>query len=301
MQIIYCSMTQNRLSETRICIEKYLPYVDHIVIVDGGSVDDSVIYFRNWSQIEPKLHFYLHPWTDNFSSQRNNYLKRAKEFAQSGDWILVSDPDEVFEEETLKNLRSIASAASSKGYNSASFQCRSASLKGEKRVWESLDNYWKHLFYKWEPELEYFGNPHEGIRTKNGGLRILQTNFIYEHLKQENVIWPRGMRNSFIGGGGNNLGNQNPRWTYIRKLCKDKLDINDWHTFNKYLLQGDIDQELKQFIIECAFEGTSKASDKCFKKDRWDGASEWREWYKTYFRIYFPEQEPEYLKGKHIE
>jgi len=39
--ITFCQMTQNRLSETRYCLEKYLPYVDQAIIVDGGSVDDT--------------------------------------------------------------------------------------------------------------------------------------------------------------------------------------------------------------------------------------------------------------------
>ena len=65
MSIIYCMMTQNRLWETKRCVENALPYVDHIVIVDGGSLDDSIPYFRNMSTEEPKLHFYIHPWCDS--------------------------------------------------------------------------------------------------------------------------------------------------------------------------------------------------------------------------------------------
>lgn len=287
MQIIYCMMAQNNMMEVKACVERALPHVDHIVIVDGGSVDDSIFYFRNWSKKEPKLHFYIHPWTDNFSGQRTNYLRHADEFAQPGDWILVSDPDELFEEATFKNLRGIAQAVVSKGnYNAAGFQCRAISLQGPERVWENLDNYWKHLFYKWEPNMRYVGNPHETL-VISGGLRIVNTPFIYEHIKQDNVIWKRGMRNLFVGGGGPNLGTKNSRWQDLRDICKS-LGIDTWHQFNSYLLKGNIAQSLKDWMI------------KYHDIDGFDGASEHREVYKTYFRIYHPEEEPPELKDKHI-
>jgi len=286
MQIIYCMMAQNRLSEVKKCVERALPYVDHIVVVDGGSVDDSLFYFRNWSQQEPKLHFYLHPWTDHFSDQRNNYLLRAKEFAKPGDYILVSDPDELFEEETFKKIREIAQHVEKTGHNAAGFQCRSVSLKGEEKVWESLDNYWKHLLYKWEPELKYHGNPHEGVSTKGGGLRVMNTEFIYEHIKQENIIWHRGMRNFVIGGGGPNLGNSNAVWVEFKEICREAGIPTEWHSYERYILKGNVDQRLKDWMI------------RNHDIDGFDGCSEIRECYKTYFRIFHPEEEPAELRDK---
>jgi len=100
-------MTQNRLAETTACLKKYLPYVDRAIIVDGGSIDDTIITLRNWSEEEPKLEFYLHPWRDDFPWQRNNYLSRVRDHT----WALVSDPDEVFEESTLKAMRYLIEAA----------------------------------------------------------------------------------------------------------------------------------------------------------------------------------------------
>ena len=279
-------MCQNSMMEVKTCVERALPYVDHIVIVDGGSTDDSIFYFRNWSQQEPKLHFYIHPWTDNFSAQRNNYLRHADEFAQLGDWILVSDPDELFEEVTFAQLRDIAPEVLAKGCNAAGFQCRSISMKGPHKVWDSLDNYWKHLFYYWEPGLKYIGNPHESL-VISGGLRIANTPLLYEHIKQENVIWKRGMRNLFVGGGGPNLGNSNQRWKDLRAISSS-LGLETWHQFNNYLLKGNIDQKLKDWMILY------------HDVDGWDGASEHREVYKTYYRVYHPEEEPEELRSKHI-
>jgi len=232
-------MCQNNLIEVKECTTRALPHVDHIVIVDGGSQDDSIFYLRNWSQEEPKIHFYVHPWQDNFSGQRNNYLKHASEFAEEGDWVLVSDPDEWFEEKTFKNLHNLATYAEKTGYSVVGFQCRSVTLKGEKRVWENLDQYWKHLFYKWESGMHYVGNPHEGMVLPKRGFRMTNSPFIYEHLKQENVIWKRGNRNSFVGGGGDNVGTKNKLWVELKSIVKDIFGRDlSWHEYEKYLIKN---------------------------------------------------------------
>lgn len=270
--ITFCQMTQNRLSETAACVERYLPYVDRVVIVDGGSIDDTVFYFRNWAQQEPKIEYYLSPWKDDFSWQRNNYLDKV----QDNTWALVSDPDELFEEETLKALPALIELAESKNMNMVGFQCRSVSYKGPERVWESLDNYWKRLLFKKVRGAKYVGNPHEGL---NGfPHRIMDTKYIYEHIKQENVIWHRGARNMFCGGGGPNLGRSNERWIRLRRICND-LNLRNWHDYEKYLLKGDIDQRVKDWMIEHK------------DVDGWDGASEHREMYKLYFEVYHPEEQ----------
>lgn len=281
-KITFAQMTQNRLVETTKCIQDVLPYVDRVIIVDGGSIDDSIFTLRNWAEEEPKLEFYLHPWTDNFSAQRNNYLDRV----EANSWVLVSDPDEFFEQDTLENLQSLITSAEANDKNMIRFQCRSVSLKGSKRVWESVDNYWKGLLFKKYTGTRYAGNPHE--RLANHPHRYIDTPFKYEHVKQQNVIWHRGARNLFAGGGGPNLGASNPRWVELRTLCSS-LGINSWHEFDKYLIKGELDERVRSWII------------KVHDVTGFDGSSEHREVYKLYFRIYHPEQEPEELRGKHIE
>lgn len=280
--ITFCQMGQNRLIESKHCVERYLPYVDRLILIDGGSQDDSIFYFRNWAIEEPKLEFYLHPWTDNFSAQRNNYLSRV----QDNTWCLVSDPDEWFEDDLLKNLKNIVATAEANKKDMVGFNCRSVSLKGSKRVYESLDNYWKRLLFKKYPDTKYVGNPHESLA--NHPHRIMDTDFIYEHIKQENIIWHRGARNMFCGGGGPNLGNSNPRWVTLRAMCT-QIGIQNWHQFDQYLIKGNINKEVRDLIIS-------------FKDvNGFDGSSEHRELYKLYFRIYHPEQEPDEYRNLHIE
>lgn len=282
-KIVYCQMTQNRLVETKECIRRYLPYVDEMVIVDGGSCDDSIFYLRNLASIEPKLKFYVYPWPDNFSQQRNNYLKHVPDNA----WCLVSDPDEWFTDDLLQNLRPLVEYTDKVGkHDVIQFRCRSVTLKGDTRVWENLDDYHKPLLFKKYPKTRYVGNPHESL--SNHPMQLYNSKYIYEHVKQENVIWHRGARNLFTGGGGPNLGANNKRWMDLRSMC-DALKIETWHQFDAYLIKGNIDQGIKDWMI------------KYHDIAGFDGASEHREVYKLYFRIYHPEEEPEALRGKHIE
>lgn len=296
-KIHYAMMTQNELSDLIPNLEAALPYVDSITIVDGGSKDLTIPYMRNWSNEEPKIRFFINPWSDCFPTQRNYYLSKVAEIAQDGDWLLTADPDEYFEEQTFQKLHKAADKAEARGENMVGFQCRSVSLKGSKRVWENLDHYWKQLFIKWDPNFHYTGfKCHEG----KGGIphAIMNTALIYEHRKQENIIWLRGFRNLWHGGGGPNLGASNPIWVKLRGLCKDKLGIERWHDMYDYMLKGNIDPEVKQLFIDHMTEGMGdKAADTVWRKDEWDGSSEVRELHKTYFRMLHPEEEPEELRG----
>ena len=280
-KITFCQMTQNRLSETVACVEKYLPYVDRVIIVDGGSIDDTIFTMRNWADEEPKLEFYLSPWRDDFSWQRNNYLSKVED----NTWALVSDPDELFEIELLENMRQLIDFAEQNDKDMIGFQCRSVSLKGKKRVWESLDNYQKRLLFKKYANTRYHGNPHESLTHPH---KIMDTKLVYEHVKQENIIWHRGARNMFCGGGGPNLGSKNKEWVELREIC-NSLGVNNWHAFDKYLLEGKIDERLSTWLI------------KQRTQDGFDGASEHREMYKLYYRVYHPELEPEEFRGIHIQ
>ena len=289
LPIVYCMMSQNSLLETKECIDLVSPYVDKVVLIDGASSDDSIFWFRNLDSEDPDFHFFVHPWSNNFSKQRNNYLKRAREVIGTDDfWCLISDSDEFFEHETLRNIYKVQDECERRGFNMASFQCRSITLKYSKRVWENLDDYWKGLFLKWHSDLHYYNNPHESI-SMPGGHRVLQTNLIYEHRKQENIIWKKGTRNMITGGGGPNLNDSNKLWVELKNIVREVYDEDlKWHSFHSEMLKGNIDQRVKDWMV------------KVRKESGWDGASEHRECYKYYFRILHPEEEPEELRDEYI-
>jgi len=287
LPIVYCIMQQNRLLETKHCIDVVRPHVDRMVIVDGGSIDDSIFYLRNRKDVD----LFLHPWKDNFSEQRTHYLDHAREIMGTDEfWVLVSDPDEWYTEGTAKNLRRVQDFAVERQFNAVAFQCQCVTLEGEERVYENLDQYWKALFFKYRPGMQYIGNPHETLVDGNGrGLSPMRVDLIYEHVKQANVHWHRGLRNMYVGGGGPNLGATNNLWLELREIVYQVYGrALSWHEFDKELIKGNIDHRIKDWLIKVRLE------------DGWDGSSEHREAYKTYFRIYHPEEEPEELKDEHI-
>lgn len=282
MKLTYCMMTMNRLYDTMKAIERVKPYVDRVVIVDGGSNDDTILTLRNYNGVE----LYIHPWEDNFSKQRTHYLDHAGNDNGGTDWILVSDPDELFTVEALENMRQEIDNAGA--YNMLAFESNSITVAGTEITYHGHDNYWKALLFKWNKGIRYTGNPHETLII-NGGHRVKNLPYAYYHIKQSGATWHRGARNAFIGGGGDNVGERQPLWKPFRQLVLAKTGINDWNSFDKYMIRGNVDQEIKDSFMK-------------FKDETgYAGASEWREFYKTYFRIYHPEEEPQEMRGVHIE
>ena len=281
-KIYFAQMTCNRLSEVQKCLGLVREYVDDCIIVDGGSEDDTIIYLRNRGDVD----LVIVPWHDNFSDQRNEYIKRVED----NSWVLVSDPDEWFLEETLKNLKMLAEKGDRENKHMFGFQCISVTMKGDVVAHKQLDNYWKGLFFKKFSDTKYINNPHETLVYKGDvGYSMERTPFRYFHIKQEGITWVRGVRNFFINGGGPNLGERQPLWKPFRVMVKEITGIESWDDFNYYLKCGNIDQRIKNWMIEHR------------KEIGYDGSSEIRENYKSYYRIYHPEEEPEELRGERIE
>ena len=66
------------------------------------------------------------------------------------------------------------------------------------------------------------------------------------------------------------------------------------------MLKGDIDLNIKDFMKDMVFEGTPNAGPNCWQNKDWPGSSEWREWYKTYFRLLHPEEETAHI-GQNLD
>lgn len=298
-------MTQNEHFDLVATLKTLLGYnaVDTVTVVDGGSIDGTIPYMRNWARQDSRMNFFVHPWQDNFPKQRNNYLRRVAEIAKEGDWLLCFDPDEPLDDEACARLREVVEWAEGQKLDWIGFRCRAISLRGDEVVHSNEDDHWKRLLIRWSPELKYVhfgeGPVHEHLEgpsrafdlgrdpTNAGPFGRPFGTLFYEHRKQENVIWWRGVRNYYCGGGGPNLGTKNPMWVALREATAE-IGIFNWHDMLKYLVAGNIDPQIKQWMIN-----TRQA-------DGWDGASEQREWYLLYFRMLHPEEEPEELRGEQI-
>jgi hypothetical protein len=222
----------------------------------------------------------------------------------------VADDDEFYSEYLMRNLREIANQMVQNNVNQFAIRARSVSVDRDmNRVWENVDDFWKPLIFLWEPGLHYADTRlHETLIHPSGGRQARAQDFagterelMYEHIKKENVIWPRGMRNFYTYGGGPNLGERQPLWRPFREILARAGDFENWTAVEAYLERGNVTQELKDWFIKYRLEGTSPETHKIEHEgryDEYDGASEIRECFLTYFVWYHPEELPEELLEK---
>ncbi len=85
-KLTVCIPAQNCADKLIQVIESVLPIADEIVIVDGGSSDNT----KEAACSFDKVRYYYHKWTNNFAVQYNYAMDHA-----SGNWILRLDSDEV--------------------------------------------------------------------------------------------------------------------------------------------------------------------------------------------------------------
>jgi tetratricopeptide (TPR) repeat protein len=84
------------------CLESIRSWVDEMVIVDTGSLDDTPrIVERFGGRL---FHF---PWCDDFSAARNESLRHAR-----GEWLFWMDSDDTIDSDCGRRLRALAYSAS---------------------------------------------------------------------------------------------------------------------------------------------------------------------------------------------
>lgn len=77
------------------CLNSVRGLVDEIIIVDTGSLDNSISIARSFG-----VKVFTDPWQDDFARPRNIGIEHA-----SCDWILIMDPDEIILKEHHRGLK----------------------------------------------------------------------------------------------------------------------------------------------------------------------------------------------------
>jgi len=124
------------------CLATLAGLVDEIVVVDTGSIDDSVAIARRHGAVVEHL-----PWTGDFSAPRNRALDLAR-----GEWILYVDADERVAPTDVDALRRLLRAAD----DHAAFRVRFVPRIG----WTPYREYrlWRH-----QPDIRFRGVIHESM------------------------------------------------------------------------------------------------------------------------------------------
>ncbi|MEX2121004.1 MAG: glycosyltransferase [Pirellulales bacterium] len=92
-----CMIVRNNEPTIGPCLESIRPWVDEMIVVDTGSLDQTpAICQRLGARV---FHF---PWCDDFSAARNESLRHAQ-----GKWIFWMDSDDVIDSENGRKLRAL--------------------------------------------------------------------------------------------------------------------------------------------------------------------------------------------------
>jgi len=88
MKISLCMIVRNESDCLDTCLNAVNEYVDEIVIVDTGSMDNTLAIAKKYTDL-----VYEVTWENDFSAARNLSLSKA-----TNDWVLVLDADEIVTE-----------------------------------------------------------------------------------------------------------------------------------------------------------------------------------------------------------
>ena len=95
--ITLCSIVLNEEENIVEFIEHHKPYVRDIVIIDGGSKDNTMELSVDYANVLKKISF-----TGHYGNQKNRAIEQAVT-----DWVLFVDADERMNEQSLKSLQGL--------------------------------------------------------------------------------------------------------------------------------------------------------------------------------------------------
>lgn len=256
MKIAFAQATFNRDIElTKTCIQRISPFVDVSIISYDQSVTNSDLKWFEDNKEKYKLELVKYEWRDNMPAMRNSYLQRAKELKVR--WLVVSDPDELFDENLAKNIRTLIDKYDTEGYSILGVSVKDQfqpigntdwfdnvdKIKEWPAGYQETDYFKPMLIYKIFPDIIYEGigiekKVHETLITQYKQRTInLPKEFFYVHTKSAIDIWRNAARNMFLSGGGDNVGSKNRLWVELRQLCSH-IGINSWNDFEEFVKLG---------------------------------------------------------------
>lgn len=99
MKICLCMIVRDESKVIERCLES-VPFIDYICVADTGSRDNTIQeierVWHNMGRERAHMQLWKDEWVD-FSTNRNNVLKRAKVLLNEDDFIFVMDADDVFQ------------------------------------------------------------------------------------------------------------------------------------------------------------------------------------------------------------
>ena len=148
-----CMIVRDNAKTLPACLESIRPWVDEMIVVDTGSVDETPRVVESFGG---KLYHF--PWCDDFSAARNESLRHA-----TGDWLFWMDSDDTIPPECGRGLRELVENQNNPAVAGV---CDAGALP---RWWEEGDRDLEvtvvdHVkLFRNRPELRFDGRIHEQI------------------------------------------------------------------------------------------------------------------------------------------
>jgi GT2 family glycosyltransferase/tetratricopeptide (TPR) repeat protein/2-polyprenyl-3-methyl-5-hydroxy-6-metoxy-1,4-benzoquinol methylase len=101
LKLSLCMIVRDSGRTLPACLESIRPWVDEMVIVDTGSVDETPRIVESYGG--RLFHF---PWCDDFSAARNESIRHAR-----GEWVFWMDSDDTISSECGLGLRTLVESA----------------------------------------------------------------------------------------------------------------------------------------------------------------------------------------------
>lgn len=225
-KISLCMIVRNEEKNIDQCLERVIPFVDEVIIVDTGSTDNTIEICKR-----KNIEVYQIPWENDFSKARNYSIGIAKY-----DWILCLDADEEVVIEDLNAFKESLTNDQELFY----VQLQHYETHNIDNLNNSYISYHFRLFNKSTP-LTYEGKIHERL-----------------HITKE----MRYSINNFIKINHFGYGKDDKKEKYIRNLTMLLEDLNK--TPNNAWLNYHIASELfQQNEISSAYKMINRALCLC--------------------------------------
>ncbi len=245
--IIYCMIGFNKLYEIEPYIENILKYVDEFIFVDGGdtgsSTDGTLEYLQSLN-FTNKIKILHHKWNNNFSDARNEYLSEIQKMFLAKNyqdiWILTSDTDEHFPEETLSDIRNEIEAANMEEYDGIKIRSYDIIKDGNIEIKNELSNFYKPLLFKYNSNIYYKHSVHENIKKV---LRWKKTNLVYYHTRTQKKIYERAIQNFFISDRDSEIHRK-----FINICTKNKL--SEFKIFFEHYMKGILPLDIENWLYD---------------------------------------------------
>jgi tetratricopeptide (TPR) repeat protein len=151
-----CMIVRDNASTIEPCLESIRPWVDEMIVVDTGSVDETPEICRRMG-----AKVFSFPWIDDFSAARNESLRHA-----TGEWLFWMDSDDTIDEANGRKLREAANSNCPDSVLGFVMQVHCPGPDDELTVVDHVK------LFRNRPEIRFEGRIHEqvirSIRTARG-------------------------------------------------------------------------------------------------------------------------------------